>query len=191
MRIGMVSTLSVLLPLIYSPRPAAAQFNPAGPQSVRRDEFKQAGVGLRTKQVSLTPEQALDSTLVTLKEVRAWQSHLSQGLAHVMMRSAEDSNRPPWPVVVSFTDKLTRELTGKQPNSAQTTAMRECIVEVMRRTGTGNAGLASRLQQALFGIGIDSSKTLLVVRDFIAVREAVQGPDESPLVKPSPFEKPR
>ena len=42
MRIGMVSTLSVLLPLIYSPRPAAAQFNPAGPQSVRQDEFKPA-----------------------------------------------------------------------------------------------------------------------------------------------------
>src|SRR6266513_1083329 len=33
MRMGMVSTLSVLLPLIYPPRPAAAQFNPAGPQS--------------------------------------------------------------------------------------------------------------------------------------------------------------
>ena len=185
MRIGMVSALSVLLPSIYSPRPASAQFNPAGPQSVRRDEFKPAGVGLRMKQVSSTPEQALDSTLVTLKEVRTWQNHLSQGLAHVMMRFAEDSDRPPWPVVVSFTDKLTRELIGKQPNIAQTTAMRECIVEVMRRTGTSNAGLASRLQQALFGIGIDSSKTLLVVRDFIAVREAVQGPDDSPLVRPT------
>ena len=77
MRIGMVSALSVLLPSIYSPRPAAAQFNPpSGPQSVRQDEFKPAGGGLRVKQVSSTPEQALDSTLVTLKEVRAWQSHL-------------------------------------------------------------------------------------------------------------------
>ena len=190
MRMGMVSTLSVLLPLIYPPRPAAAQFNPAGPQSVRQDEFKPAGGGLRVKQVSSTPEQALDSTLVTLKEVRTWQSHLSQGLAHVMMRFAEDSDRPPWPVVVSFTDKLTRELIGKQPNSDQTTAMRECIVEVMRRTGTSNAGLASRLRQTLIGIGIDSSKTQLVVRDFIAVRETVQGPDDSP-VRPTPRVNPR
>jgi hypothetical protein len=189
MRIGMVSTLSVLLPLIYSPRPAAAQFNPAGPQSVRQDELKPAGRGW-VKRVSSTPEQALDSTLVTLKEGRAWQSHLSQGLAHVMMRFAEDSDRPPWPVVVSFTDKLTRELIGKQPNSAQTTAMRECIVEVMRRTGTSNAGLASRLRQPLIGIGIDSSKTQLVVRDFIAVRETVQGPDDSP-VRPTPRVNPR
>jgi hypothetical protein len=189
MRIGMVSTLSVLLPLICSPRPAAAQFIPAG-QSVRQDEFKPAGGGLRVKQVSSTPEQALDSTLVTLKEVRAWQSHLSQELAHVMMRFAEDGDRPPWSVLVSFTDKLTRELIGKQPNSAQTTAMRECIVEVMRRTGTSNAGLASRLQQTLFSIGIDSSKTQLVVRDFIAVREAVQGPDDSP-VRPTPLVNPR
>ena len=191
MRVGMVSALSVLLSSIYSPRPAAGQFDPAGPQSVRQDEFKPADGGLRVKQVSSTPEQALDSTLVTLKEVRAWQSHLSQGLAHVMMRFAEDSDRPPWPVVVSFTDKLTRELIGKQPNSAQTTAMRECIVEVMRRTGTGNAGLASRLQQVLFGIGIDSSKTQLVVRDFIAVREAVQGPDDSPVIEPTPLVHPR
>ena len=142
------------------------------------------------KRVSSTPEQALDSTLVTLKEGRASQRDLSQELAHVMMRFAEDADRPPWPVVVSFTDKLTRELIGKQSNSAQTTAMRECIIEVMRRTGTSNAGLASRLQQALFGIGIDSSKTLLVVRDFIAVREAVQGPDDSP-VRPTPRVNPR
>src|SRR6266403_1333647 len=191
MRIGMVSALSVFLLSIYSPGPAAAQFNPAGRQSVRQDEFKSAGGGLRVKQVSATPEQALDSTLVTLKEGRTWQSHLSQGLAHVMMRLAEDGDRPPWPVLVSFTDKLTRELIGKQPNSAQTTALRACIVEVMRRTGTSNAGLASRLQQTLIGIGIDSSKTQLVVRDFIAVIEAVQGPDDSPLVKPIPLVNPR
>ncbi len=176
MRIGMVSALCVLLALIYSPRQTAAQVNPASPQ---------------VKRESSTPEQALDSTLVTLKEGRASQSHLSQELAHVMMRFAEDSDRPPWPVVVSFTDKLTRELIGKQPNSAQTTAMRECIVEVMRRTGTSNTGLASRLRQTLIGIGIDSSKTQLLVRHFIAVREAVQGPDDFPLVRPSPFEKPR
>src|SRR5258708_39702206 len=121
MGIGMVSPLSFLLPLISYPRPAAAQFNPAGPQSVRQDEFKPAGGGLRVKQVSSTPEQALDSTLVTLKEGRAWQSHLSQGLAHVMMTFAEDSDPPPWPVGVSFTDKLTRELIRKQPNRSHTT----------------------------------------------------------------------
>jgi hypothetical protein len=191
MRIGMVSALSVLLPSICSPRPTAAQLNPAGPQSVRQDEFKPAGGGLWVKRVSSTPEQALASTLVTLKEGHAWQSHLSQELAQVMMRLAEDGDRPPWPVVVRFTDKLTRELIGKQPNSAQTTAMRDCIVEVMRRTGTSNAGLASRLQQTLIGIGVGSSNAQLVVRDFIAVREAVQGPDDSPLVKPTPLVKPR
>jgi hypothetical protein len=169
MRIGMVSALSVLFPLVYSPRPAAAQFNPASSQSVRQE-------------VSSTPEQALDSTLATLKE-GASQSHLSQGLAHVMMRLAEDNPREPWPVLVSFTDKLARELTGRQLNNAQITAMRECLIEVMRRTGTSNAGLASRLQQALIGIGIGSEKTQLIVRDFIALREAVQGPDDSPLVK--------
>ena len=181
MRIGMVSALSVLLPLICSPRPAEAQFNPASPQSVRQDESKPTGGELWVKQVSSTPEQALGSTLVTLQEGRASQSHLSQELAHVMMGLAENNRQPPRPVVVSFTDKLTRELIGRQMNNAQITTMRECIVEVMRRTGTSNAGLASRLQQTLIGIVFDSSKTQLVVRDFIAVREAVQGPDDSPL----------
>jgi hypothetical protein len=183
MRIGIVSALSVLLPLIYSPSPAAGQFIPASPQSVRQDEPKPAGGGLWEKQGSSTPVQALDSTLVTLNEGRASQSHLSQGLAHVMMRLAEDNRRPPWPVLVSFTDKLTRELTGRQLNNAQMTAMRECLIEVMRRTGTSNAGLASGLQQTLIGIGMGSEKTQLIVRDFIALREAVQGPDDSPLVK--------
>ena len=100
-----------------------------------------------------------------------------------MMGLAESNRQPQRHVVVSFTDKLTRELIGRQMNNAQITTLRECIVEVMRRTGTSNAGLASRLQQTLIGIGIDSSKTQLVVRDFIAVREAVQGPDDSPLVR--------
>jgi hypothetical protein len=176
----MVSALSVFLPLIYSPRPAAAQFNPASSQSVRHDEFKPAGGGLQVKRVSSTPEQALDSTLLTLKEGRASQSHLSQELAHVMMRLAENNQQPPWPVVVSFADKLTRELIGRQLNNAQITAMRECIVEVMRRTGTSNLNLASRLRETLAGIGVDSSKTQLVVRDFIVLREAVQGPDDTP-----------
>jgi hypothetical protein len=183
MRIGMVSALSVLLPLIYSPRPAAGQFNPASPQSVRQDESKPASGGLWGKQVSSTPEQALDSTLVALKEGRASQSHLSQGLAHAMMRLAADNRQPPWPVLVSFTDKLTRELTGRQLNNAQITAMRECLIEVMRRTGTSNAGLASRLQQTLIGIGIGSEKTQLVVTDLISLREAIQGPDDSPLLR--------
>src|SRR5258706_256570 len=155
MRITMVP-LSLLPPLIGSPVPAA-KLNPASPQAVRQDESKPVGGGLRLKQVSSTPEQALDSTLVTLKEGRASQSRLSQELAHVMMRLVESNQQPPWPVVVGFTNKLTRELIGKQPNSAQATAMRECIVEVMRRTGTSNAGLASRLQQTLISIGIDNA----------------------------------
>src|SRR5258706_16466953 len=173
MRITMVP-LSLLPPLIGSPVPAA-KLNPASPQAVRQDESKPVGGGLRLKQVSSTPEQALDSTLVTLKEGRASQSRLSQELAHVMMRLVESNQQPPWPVVVGFTNKLTRELIGKQPNSSQATAMRECIVEVMRRTATSNAGLASRLPQTWISIGIDSSRTHIVVRDFIAVSEAFQG----------------
>lgn len=98
-------------------------------------------------------EQALDATLAALKERNASQSRLSQQLAHVIMRLADNDRRPSWPVVVSFTDKLTRELIGSQLNSAQITTIRDCIIGVMRRAGTSTAGLASRLQQTLAGLG--------------------------------------
>ena len=149
---------------------------------LRVGESKPVGEWFVAKQVSPTPEQEVDSTLAALKEAGASQSRLSQSLAQVMMRLAENNQRPPLPVVVNFTDKLTRLLVGKQMNNAQRTAMRECILEVMRRTGTSNAGLASRFQQTLIGIGVDSSKTQPVVRDFILIREAVQGPDDSPVI---------
>src|SRR5437879_1986393 len=172
MRIGIISTLSVLLPLIYSPRPATAQFNPAGPQSVRQDELKPAGRGW-VKRVASTPaEQALNSTLAALKEGNTSQGDLSQQLAHVMMRFAEDADRPPWPVVVSLTDKLTRELVGKQPNSDQKTAMRECIIEVMRREGTSNADLGSRIQDMIVGCRNDGWKVEIVCDGFYAGQEA-------------------
>jgi hypothetical protein len=149
-------------------------------QSVRQDESAQAGGGWQVRRPA-SAEQSLDSTLAALKEGAPSQNHLAQQLAHVMMGLAESNHRPTWPVVASFTDKLTKQLIGKQLNGAQMTALRQCLTEAMRRTSTSNAGLASRLQETLAGIGIEPPKTQPVVRDFIALREAIQGPDDSPL----------
>jgi len=138
-------------------------------QSVREDEATRATLS------------KLNSTLMALKDAGASQASLSQQLVDEMMSLAENEHRPSRPVVTSFADELTRELTGRGLNSAQITAMRQCIVEVMHRTGTSNLDLASRLQETLAGIGIGSSRRQLIVRNFIAVREAIRGPDDSPL----------
>jgi hypothetical protein len=149
-------------------------------QSARQDEFIPVGGGLWANQTT-SVQEAIDSTLAALKEEGAAQSRLSDQLAYVMMRLAENDRRPPWPVVLSFTDKLTRELIGRQLSSAQITAMRQCMAEVMRRTGS-NADSASRFRETLIAIGVGSSKIQLIVRDLIAVGVAVRGPDDSPVI---------
>jgi hypothetical protein len=138
-------------------------------QSVREDGGTAAAIG------------KLNSTLVTLKDAGASRASLSQQLVDEMTSMAETGHRPPRPVVASFADELTRGLIGRKLNSAQMTAIQQCIVEVVRRAGTSNLGLANRLRETLISSGIDSSKTQLIVRNFIAVGEAVQGPDDSPL----------
>jgi hypothetical protein len=91
---------------------------------------------------------------------------------------AENDERPLRLVVERFADGLIRELVGKHLNSDQITAVRQCIVEVMRRTGASNLNLATRLQETLTSIGVTSWKKKLIVKDFIKVGEAVRGPDD-------------
>ena len=94
------------------------------------------------------------------------------------LRLADKDHRPPWPLVVVFTDNLTRELLGKQQTNAQNTALRECLSEAIRPTRTSNTRLASHLQEVLAAVGLDSSKTQLIIGDFIKLRESVHGPDD-------------
>ena len=93
----------------------------------------------------------------------------------------EKDHRPPWPLVTTFADNLTHELRGKQLTNAQNTALRECLSEAVHRTGTSNARLASRLQGILATGGLTSSKTQVIISDFIKLREFVQGPDDLPV----------
>jgi hypothetical protein len=131
----------------------------------------------------LMPSQdaAIDSTLAALKQEGASQSRLGQQLAHAMMGLTDKDDRPPWPLVNTFADNLTHELVGKQLTSAQNTALRECLSEAVRRTGTSNARLASRLQEILTAAGLKPSRTQIIISDFVKLRESVQGPDDLPV----------
>ena len=126
-------------------------------------------------------QAAIDSTLAALKEKGASQSHLSEQLAHAMMLLADKDHRPPLPLVAILADNLTRDLLGNQLTAAQNIALRELLSEAMRPTGTSNARLATRLQEVLAAVGLNSSKTQLIISDFIKLRESVQGPDDLPV----------
>jgi hypothetical protein len=120
----------------------------------------------------------LTSALMALNEARASQASVSEQVVEGMMLLAENDERPLRLVVERFADGLIRELVGKHLNSDQITAVRQCIVEVMRRTGASNLNLATRLQETLTSIGVTSWKKKLIVKDFIKVGEAVRGPDD-------------
>lgn len=124
---------------------------------------------------------AIDSTLAALKEKGASQSRLSEQLAHAMMRLADKDHQPSWPLVVIFTDNLTRDLLGNQLTTAQNTALRECLSEAARPTGTSNARLATRLQEILAAAGSKPWKSQLIIDGFIKLRESIQGPDDIPV----------
>ena len=120
----------------------------------------------------------LNSALMALNEARASQASVSEQVVEGMMLIAETEERSLRPVVERFANGLTKELVGRHLNTDQLTAVRQCIVEVMRRTGTSNVNSAARLQEALTSIGIPSPKKLAIVNNFIKVGEAVRGPDD-------------
>ena len=123
----------------------------------------------------------VESTLAALKEKGASQSRPSEQLAHAMMRLADTDRQPRWPLVVIFDDNLTRDLLGNQLTTAQNTALRECLSEATRPTGTSNARLATRLQEILAAAGVKPWKLQPIIDEFIKLRESVQGPDDIPV----------
>ena len=136
--------------------------------------------GWRLVQLPPLEQAAIESTLAAeaMKQEGASQSRLSEQLAHAMMSLTDKDHNPPWPLVTIFADNLTRELLGKHTTYDQNTALRECISESVRATGTSNMRLASRLQETLTTMGLKSSRTQAIINDFIKLRESVQGPDD-------------
>ena len=98
-----------------------------------------------------------------------------------MMRLADKDHQPPWPLVVSFADNPTRDLLGNQPTTAQNTALRECLSEAAKPTGTSNARLATPLQEILAAAALKPWKSQLIIDEFIKLRESIQGPDDIPV----------
>jgi|ERR1700687_820795 len=142
-----------------------------------------SGQSAQEDRVTAAAVSKLNSTLMALKDAAASRASRSQELVDEMMSLAKRDG-PPRLVITRFADKLTNALTGRKLNEAQMTTVQQSIVDVLRGSGTSNLSLADRLQETLIVVGISSSETRLIIRDFIAVGEAVRGPDDTPLIRP-------
>jgi hypothetical protein len=137
-----------------------------------------SGQAVRENDADAAAISKLNFALTALNDARTSQASSSEQVVEGMMLLAENEEQPLRPLVTRFADELTREMAGRRLKTDQIAAVRQCMVDVMHKTGSSNFTLASRLQEAMTSIGISSSKRLLIVNDFIKVGEAVRGPDD-------------
>ena len=135
---------------------------------------------VRESEVPTTTISKINDILLALKDPNVSRASLSQQLVDQMISLAEKGHEPPRPIVSAFADELTGALKGQKPGKSQITAVQRSVVEMMREPFSSNLEPACHLRETLTAIGIDRSTILLIVRDFIAVGEAVRGADDSP-----------
>jgi len=143
------------------------------------------GLSAQTARVTAPPTpqaiEKLNATLMALRNAGVPSEPLSQQLADSMMALAQRDHQPARQDVTGFTDEFTRVLVGKKFNNDQAAVLQQCLMDVVRGTGISNFSLAQRLRETLTALRVDDLKTDLVTRRFLAIAEAVRGPDDSPL----------
>jgi hypothetical protein len=80
--------------------------------------------------------------------------------------------------VSGFTESLANAKPPGPIASAQVSVVQRCILDVLRDESTSNFALAERLRRALTAIRVNDLKTDLIIRRFLAIGEAVRGPDD-------------
>jgi hypothetical protein len=136
---------------------------------------------VREREVPTTTSGKINDILLALKDPNISRATLIQQLVDQMISLAAKGHQPPRPIVTAFAEELTGALKGQKLDKSQIVAAQRSIVEMMQQADSSNFEPACRLRETLTAIGIDNSKIQLVVRDFIAVGEAVRGADDSPL----------
>jgi hypothetical protein len=142
-----------------------------------------AGWGLTAQTAPVTAQaiEKLNSTLRAIGNAGAPSESLSRQLADSMMALALRDRRPARPDVIGFTNEFTRVLIGRKFDDDQAAVLQQCLTDVVRGTGISNFALARRLRETLTALRVDDLKTDLVTRRFLAIAEAVRGPDDSPV----------
>ena len=99
-------------------------------------------------------------------------------LTDTILAIALKDRQPTRQEVSGFTEALADAKAPGPIPSAQVSALQRCIVDILRDQSASNFALAQRLRQALTAIRVNDLKTDLIIRRFLAVGEAVRGPDD-------------
>ena len=121
------------------------------------------------------------SILMAMKSPGKPSDSLNQQLADSMLALAMPERQPSRIELVAFAGELSKALSTASFNDEQGATLQQCIVDVMRTGNVTNYQLAQRLRAMLAGLGLNEPNA--VIRAFLAVGEAVRGPDDQGLIK--------
>lgn len=105
---------------------------------------------------------------------------VSQALVDDMMSLALQERQPTAKQVVGFVNALRGAAVGRPVSALQVSGLSRGILDVLRRQGISNLALAAQVRTALTELGVGDQKADLIIRQFVALGEAVRGPDDSP-----------
>jgi hypothetical protein len=101
-------------------------------------------------------------------------TELTDAILAIAMKDREPTRQ----AVSGFSEALANAKVTAPIPSTQLSALQTCIVDVLRDESTSNFALAERLRQTLRALRVNDLKTDLIIRRFLAIGEAVRGPDD-------------
>jgi len=113
--------------------------------------------------------------------VRGGADSGSQRLAQTILSLARDPQKPSRREVAEFVDSMAGVLAGQRVDETRVLKVSRCIVDAVRGTGPSNLALATQFTNSLAELRVSDLKVAPIVRRFMAIGEAVRGPDDAPM----------
>ena len=127
------------------------------------------------------PLEKLAIVLKNLQTVAIDRAALNRDLTDAMILLAQ-TDRPTRPTIQRFAQEFTDSLAGRSLTDLQLTTLRDCIAAMVVGS-TSNLRSAASLREILNAVRVDPARSSAIVKDFIAVGETIQGPDDLRLNK--------
>lgn len=138
------------------------------------------GLGAQTSPAVGRLSPALSKALVSAGTPN---DSIGQTLVGTMMSISLPDHQPSRQQLVGLADALRGVLVKRGISEAQVSVLSECIVDALSGAKASNFALASQLRNELATLRVDDQKADLIIRRFMAVGEAVRGPDDVPVTK--------
>jgi hypothetical protein len=105
---------------------------------------------------------------------------VSKTLVNAMLSLAVREQQPTRQELGELARALRGAMAGRVIADSQLSVLSRCIVDVLHPDGMSNFMLASQVREVLTTLRVGDTKADLIVRRFVAVGEAVRGPDDLP-----------